>query len=244
MTAPDTPPPPPTPSSAPAAPAKKQRGCWFYGCLTAAILFVIILLTVLVTAWWVKRSMTGTEIEPTVLTQEEEVILEDKLEQLREGEDNLDEIRSEAKVEETGETLSWDEDDGVIRGPIHITEREINAMIGKNTELADRVKVKLRPDRIKIAANLPVPEDAPILGGKTLRFNLSTKVKVVEDQLVVEVESVGLGGMPIPNAWIMDIKNKNLAEEFFPDEKSRQTFMAGVEKLEVNEGEIVFVPAE
>ena len=64
------------------------------------------------------------------------------------------------------------------------------------------------------------------------------------EELVVMVDSVALGGVPLPNAWIMDIKHKNLADELFPDEESQRTFMAGIEKLEVNDGEIIFVPAE
>lgn len=240
-----SPPPPPPPAPAPGAPAPaKAHGCWFYGCLTVSILLLVIVITALITGWWVKRSMEARPIEPTVLSEAEQVELEEKLERLGADAGLAPEVGSEEEIKEAGQVLPIDEEDVFERKPVIITEREINAMIGHNTDFDDKVKVELRRDRIKVKVNFPVPHDAPFFGGKTFRFNLGAKVKIDDENLVVMVDSVALGGMPLPNAWIMDIKHQNLADEFFPDEESKTMFMAGIEKLEVNDGEIVFVPAE
>ena len=83
-----------------------------------------------------------------------------------------------------------------------------------------------------------------MFGGKTLRVNLVTRMEIVDDLLEIQVESLALGGVPIPSAWMADVKSQNIFAELFPDEESQRTVMAGIDTFEVKDGEIVFVLAE
>ncbi len=52
---------------------------------------------------------------------------------------------------------------------INFTERELNAMIANNTELAEKLAVKLADNMVSIKLLIPLDPDLPMLGGKTLR---------------------------------------------------------------------------
>ena len=57
-------------------------------------------------------------------------------------------------------------------------------------------------------------EDIFILAGKTLRLKMGIGLGYKEEQLFVFLKGVSLGGIPIPNAWLGNVKDKNLMEEF------------------------------
>jgi hypothetical protein len=52
------------------------------------------------------------------------------------------------------------------------------------------------------------------------------------------VKGVSVMGVPIPNAWLGGIKNIDLVEEFAAEEGFWKAFAAGVEDLEVRDGQL------
>ena len=234
-------PPPPPPPVAPAA-APPGRGCWFYGCLGAAILLLVIVLTAAVTAWQVKRSLHAAPITPTELTAEEQAAFDAKLEIIRQGARSGDDPGEFAPVPGGQELPTVDPD--FVRKPLVLTEREINAFIANNTDLGDKVYVTLDNDMVKLKVNYPVEAGAPFLGGKTLRFNLRTRIALDAGRLEVRVTDVAVGSLPIPSAWLKGVKGRNLVEEFAADDQAMATLVAGIEALEIDDGRITFIPAE
>jgi hypothetical protein len=183
--------------------------------------------------------MSPQPIEPVVLTETESTALEEKL-------DRLGAPRSPNETEPSGVrsgAMRLEVEPDFVRKPVIISEREINALIGKNTDLADKIRVSLSRDRIQIKANIPIPEDMPFVGGQTFRLNLSTKLVVGDERLTLMLEDIAVGGIPLPNAWIQDIKGRDMLAEMQEDDRLR-TVMEGIEKLEVQDGQIVFIPAE
>ena len=243
-------PPPPAPVS-PGVPASKDgKGCFFYGCLTAIVLCLIIAATAGVTAWMVKRSLNPKPIEPTVLTVEEQQVFEEKMEIVMEAQDDSPAgTLVEQPAVETGTQIleaveEVEEDEDFIRKPLVLTERELNSLIGHNTDLADKVYVTLRRNKIQFKGNFPVPDDFPILGGKTIRINVRSHLELVDGRLELRIENIALGGIPIPGAWIQDIKGKDLLSEAFSDDDFVRALSDGVESLEVEDGQIVLMLAE
>lgn len=242
-TVPPGPPPPPPPPGAPAPPPARPRpqgrGCWFYGCLIAVVLLLVVIATAVGTAWWVKRNTIAGPMDPVVLTEPEETALEQKLERL--GGPRRD-TGPEPPGSPTG-AMTVPLDDEFARRPVIITEREINGLIGHNTDLADKVRVSLNQDRIDVRVHFPIPEEAPVLGGQVFRLNLRTRLVLRDRRLQLTLEEVAIGGIPIPNAWIQDAKGRDLLAQYQEDERLR-TLMEGIEHLEIQDGQIVFVPAE
>ena len=56
---------------------------------------------------------------------------------------------------------------------------------------------------------------------------------------VVALKGVSLGGIPIPNAWLGNLKNRNLVKEFGSEGGFWKLFSDGVADLKVREGHIL-----
>ena len=54
---------------------------------------------------------------------------------------------------------------------INLTEKELNSMVANNTDLLKRLAIDLSNDLASVKMLIPIQEDFPVLGGKTLRIN-------------------------------------------------------------------------
>jgi hypothetical protein len=63
---------------------------------------------------------------------------------------------------------------------------------------------------------VPIDEEIPVLGGKTLRLNLGVILSYEKERPVVALKGVSLGGIPVSNTWLGNLKNKNLVKESVP----------------------------
>ena len=86
---------------------------------------------------------------------------------------------------------------------------------------------------------VPIDEEIPALGGKTLRLNLGVILSYQHGRPVVVLKGVSLGGIPVPNAWLGNLKNKNLVKEFGAEDGFWKLFSDGVADLKVKEGHIL-----
>ncbi len=116
------------------------------------------------------------------------------------------------------------------------TEREVNALIATNTDLADKLAVELADNLISARMRVSVDPDFPFFGGKTLRVRAGVEMAYREGSRVVIVPGVSLMGVPLPNAWLGGIKNIDLVKEFSSDEGFWKAFGDGVESIAVEEG--------
>ena len=112
----------------------------------------------------------------------------------------------------------------------------INRLLAKNTELGDRLAIDLSDDLISAKLLLPVDEDFPLLGGKVLRFRSGLTFSYKNGKPVVILKGVTVMGVPVPNAWLGDIKNIDLVEKFGGETGFWKTFSDGVESVRVEEG--------
>lgn len=94
-----------------------------------------------------------------------------------------------------------------------LSEREINGFLHHNTEYAERLKIELGTDTVTAKMIKEFPDETPMVGGRTLRVNVTVAAYLdAGGGLVVELRNVSAGGISIPNAWLGDMKNKNLIE--------------------------------
>lgn len=88
-----------------------------------------------------------------------------------------------------------------MKEEISLSEKELNALIAKDSETAKRVAIDLADDLVSVKLLVPVDEDFPILGGKTLRLFFGVTLSFKDDRPIVAVRGVSLGGVPLPSAW-------------------------------------------
>jgi hypothetical protein len=127
---------------------------------------------------------------------------------------------------------------------ISFTERELNAMLAKNTDLATKMAIDLDDNLISARLRIPVDEDFPIFAGKTLRAAAGVKLAYGSGKPVVVLKGVKLMGVPIPNAWLGGLKNIDLVQEFGGEEGFWKLFSDGVESIETKEGELIITLKE
>lgn len=143
---------------------------------------------------------------PVELSKTEQKIIDGKLE-IAGG----DPVFAEAGVVEANEEpIILREED---RRTIIFTEREINGVLHHNTDLAEKLYIDLKQDALVAKVIYPFEEETPIVGGKTLRLNVTMKMFLDEKgQLQFTLDDVSVGGVPLPNAWLFDMKDKNLID--------------------------------
>ncbi len=215
-----------------------------FGCLQVSLILLLgMIFAVAVTFFVLKRFMSPNEFTPTVLNQQEEQVLEGKLARLESFEisdENIDNIDLEIIDAETDPNSMAPEaysEEGASR-EVFFTEKELNSMLAGNTEMARQVALDLSDDLVSAKVLIPVPEDFPIFSGKTIRGRAGLKMAFEDGRPIVILKGISIMGVPVPNAWLGGYKNIDLVKEFGEDEGFWKSFAAGVEYIQVKEGQI------
>ena len=148
------------------------------GAKVAGIVVVAMLLTMAGTLFIVKNWLFPSPFEPVVLTQAEEQRLERKLERFEQIDGRSRRIPPGRQGEiPTGEDLKPEpySEEGASR-EIRLSEREINAMVAQNTDLARKMVVDFANDLVSVKLLIPVDPDFPFLGGKTLKVKAGAEL--------------------------------------------------------------------
>ncbi len=201
------------------------------------LLLLTIIVSVLITVWAMKSYLFTPEFTPVTLNAKEEQALEAKLEKLDVLEISKKEVSESSHSE--NETLKPEaySEEGAKRD-IDFTEKELNALLAKNTDLARKLAVDLADDLVSIKLLMPMDEDFPILGGKTLRLKAGAEFAYRDERPVVILKGVTIMGVPVPNAWLGDIKNVDLVKEFGANEGFWKSFSEGVSNIQVEDGRL------
>ena len=225
-----------------AAPKETPRR---FGCLQV---FGLIVITVIITAgltiFLFKTYLFPSEFKPVTLNPAEERALALKLEKidsmgtglvLHEDHDLRNSSESGRSIPKTPLEPEPYSEKGAER-EIEFTERELNGLLAKNTDLADKLAIDLSENLISAKLLLPVDQDFPVLGGKILRFRSGMDVSCRQGKPVVILRGVTIMGVPVPNAWLGGMKNIDLVEKFGTERGFWKTFSDGVEDIKIEEG--------
>ncbi len=214
----------------------------FSGKQVFLFIIVAILATMLLTYFVVRTYIFPSEFKPVTLSEKEERQLNEKLSEL----DILQSTGSDGKIEISGNVVETENgrlipekysEQGASR-EIVFNERELNSLLASNTDMAKRLAVDLSDDLASAKLLIPLDPDFPIMGGKTLRLNAGVQLSFANDRPVVVLKGVSVMGVPIPNAWLGNLKNVDLVREFGADEGFWKAFAAGVELIEVADGRL------
>jgi hypothetical protein len=226
-------------------PAKKKG---FTGLQVLGIVVGVMLLTIVVTIFSIRTWLFPHPFQPVVLDQQEQQKLEQKL-------DHFESFAAlpakDAQAAKPGTTAPTENnftkngnlnpqaysEEGASR-KISFTEREINGMLAKNTDLAQKLAIDLANDLISLRMLVPVDSDFPVLGGKIIRAKAGAELAYRNGKPVVVLKGISLMGVPIPNAWLGGLKNIDLVQEFGGDQGIWKSFSEGVETIEVKDGQL------
>ncbi len=121
---------------------------------------------------------------------------------------------------------------------IDFTERELNSLLAKNTDLAKKVAIDLAENMISLKLLVPLDPDLPMLGGKTLKIRAGAELAYRDGRPVVRLKGISLMGIPMPNAWLGGMKNIDLISEYGNKEGFWKAFAEGVDSITVVDGHL------
>jgi hypothetical protein len=222
--------------------------------LSGLQVFLIVLATIIVTVgvtYWVLRTyIFPAEFRPVELSVKEERVLNAKLERF----DSLQahRTRGTAKMAKRNAAAAANpeylepeaySEAGADRS-ITLSERELNGLLAKNTDLAHRLAIDLSEDLLSARLLVPVDEDFPILGGKTLKVRAGLELAYRNNRPIVVLKGVSIMGVPVPNAWLGGMKNIDLVEYYGAETGFWKAFADGVDNIHIEDGNVTMVLKE
>ncbi len=200
------------------------------------VLFTLlaVIITALLAVWLFRTYLFPKEFKPVALSQQEEQVLDRKLEWL-----GLPAQRGSSKKSNAVKPLEPERySEAGAKREVTFSEREVNALLAKNTDLADKLAIDLSEDMVSARLLVPLDEDFPIMGGKTLKVKAGLGLAYRDEKPVVILKGVSVMGVPVPNAWLGNLKNIDLIEQYGGQSGFWKSFAEGVDQLVVEEGEL------
>jgi len=222
--------------------------------LSGPQVLLVVLATIIVTVgvtWWVLRVyLFPAEFRPVELSVKEEQVLNAKLERLdslqtRRTRGSTKIARQHAEAAANPEYLEPEaySEAGANRS-ITLTERELNGLLAKNTDLARKLAIDLSEDLLSAKLLVPMDEDFPVIGGKILKVRAGLELAYRDSRPIVVLKGVSVMGVPIPNAWLGGMKNIDLVDYFGTEPGFWKAFADGVDNIQIRDGNITMVLKE
>lgn len=189
-------------------------------------------------------------IEPTELKAGELQVLQEKLKTIEDhgGQAADGSLRKDVQVEAGRVTILPPVvpvppvEDPADERTLVLTQRELNGILNHNTEFGQYVKIDLKPGYFDVTTIVPVPEDAPFAGGKTLRLSIDVNLRKAQGgAMELAIRDVSIIGIPLPAEWLKSLgilKGDNLLDELEAQSPFFKSFFAGIEKVELAGGEM------
>jgi hypothetical protein len=209
-----------------AEPPKQGRGCFFYGCITAIVLAVLVVLAFAILGYfgyqaYLKLMNQYTSATPMTLP---------KVEMSEEDRKALHE-----RVDAFKKALDAGED----TEPLVLTGDELNVLLADQAEVADRVYFVVEGDKLKGQVSLPL-EKLGLPGARGRYFNgkATFHASLHDGVLIVKAESAEVNGQPLSEQFMAGLRNANLAENA-ADDPDNARFLNKLESLQIKDGKVI-----
>lgn len=205
--------------------------------------FVLLaVLLILSGAWLLNSVLLPSEFKPVTLDASEQQVLDQKLQQFERFQSQADRRASRSRpfAQSDNHNLTPEpySEEGASR-EIRLSEKELNALLAKNTDLATRLAIDLSDNLASARLLVHLDEEFPLLGGNTVKLTAGAELAYSNGKPIVKLKGVSIWGVPIPNAWLGGIKNVDLIEEFGQEPGFWQAFADGVDAIEVKQGNLL-----
>ncbi len=214
------------------------------GWRTFSIVLIVILAVVAIGYWLATVYLFPTKFKPVQLNEKEQQRLEQKIERLSGGQaagttSSRKVLPSQTSPSKTKVPLNPEpySEEGISR-EINFTEKELNALLANNTDLANKLAIDLSDNLASAKLLVDLDPEFPILGGKTLKVTAGMELALINNQPRAVLKGVSVWGVPVPNAWLGNMKNTDLLKEFGDAGGFWQAIKDGVEEIEVKEGKL------
>lgn len=210
---------------------KKGMGCFSI----LGLMLITVLISVGITVWIINSYIFQKRFDPVELSQKEVHILNQKLKWFDGFVSPKHTTNSSTESQAATLTPEKYSEEGTER-VVELSERELNALLAKNTDLSDKLAIDLSDDLLSAKLLIPMAPDFPIIGGKTIKVSVGIELAFKNSRPIVILRGVSLMGVPVPNAWLGGLKNIDLIQEYGQDEGFWKAFSDGVEDMHTEDG--------
>lgn len=215
-----------TASQPPPQAPKQQRGCWFYGCLTLAVLALLGAIATWIAARYVIKTASGwvegytstnrIPIESVSISQSDLKSLQDRV----------------ASFSQTLDGQKGSRD-------LVLSADEINALIQRDPqykEIKNKLYVMLDSDQIK--GKLSMPLDDLGFKGRYLNGIATIKVMLSDGVLNINLKDVQVGDKPLPPAMLSELRKYNFAQNVQNDPEAQRS-LHKFESIQVKDSKLI-----
>jgi len=203
----------------------KQRGCFFYGCLSLAVLGLLVIVLGVVGYFVVRSTVARWTNDYTETTP----ALVEKVEYPRA---KMDALR--AQLAAFKDAL----DKGTNQMELVLTADDLNALIAQEKGIQGKLFVRI-DDRIKGELSLPLEDIGPFkLKGRYLNGTVTFKVVLANGALDVRLDDVTVKGKPLPGMFLSGLKKQNVAQNFQNDPKTAAD-IAKFDSIQITNGTVI-----
>lgn len=186
-------------------------------CLVKGLIGLLVLALVLGGLWW----WFNRPIQPVILTAQEKVAVEAKVEAIQKP--------AEPKYEKGSKEII-------------LTERELNGLLNENTTLGKSVSFELATNAVHARVETDLDPDLPVVGGKRLKARARFLVSEVPGEASLILDDLTVWGVSLPNDWLAGMKGRDLLGEVLGGGKKGK--IAGVEEFKIEPGKLIIRLAE
>ena len=209
------------------------------GWRTFGIVVITIILTLGIGYWGTTVYLFPTSFTPVQLSDKEQQQLDKKLKRL--GGTQGESATPTSKVQNSPTPVALEPEPYTELGAsreIHFTEKELNALLAKNTELANKLAIDLSDNLASAKLLVLLDPEFPILGGKTVKVTAGMELALNNGRPRAVLKGVSVWGVPLPNAWLGNMKNTDLFNEFGDAGGFWQALKEGIDEIDVKEGKL------
>jgi hypothetical protein len=217
-----------TPEPPPALP--RQHGCFFYGCIIASVLALLMVILVSVAVYFSVRFLgqkveiyTGTaplQLPKVEMPAEQRQALKDRVEVFRKAVDS-----------------------GTPAEPLVLTSDDLNALIEEDEELKGKIHAKIEGNEVKGLVSIPLDllGQVPFLSmfrGRYLNGEADLKASLEDGVLIVTLDAIEVNGKKVPEEFMINVRQQNLAKDVYKNPKQAER-LRKLERLEIKDGKII-----
>ncbi len=122
---------------------------------------------------------------------------------------------------------------------ISLSQTELNALLARDSDLASRLAINLSANLASAELLIPLDPAIPLVGGRTLRVTAGLELAIKDGHPRAVLKGVSVWGIPLPNAWLGNLKNVNLMQQFSHAGGFWQAISEGVDEFTINDGALV-----
>jgi hypothetical protein len=206
----------------------RQRGCFFYGCVIASILSLLLVIAVGLVSFFLYR-WAGKMINEYTGTSPRE------LPKVEMPADNR------RMVVERFDAFSSAVEAGKPAEPLVLSSEDLNALIEERVpDLKGRIYATIEKDKLKGQVSIPL-DNLPSLGltrGRYLNGEAELKVTLANGVLFVNIDSFEVNGKRPPEEVMSSIRAQNIVQDMYKNPKFAEAIRK-LESIEIKDGKII-----